>query len=528
MYYLSTNTIEQAYQALTSVELNEANIAFSFFIMKACGINKISYELPDFAEKNSLYYASRISALFTPNETHPKKYDFINPFCMREWYAQAASEPLKKWSGGRLKNNIVGGGTQWRGIIDIDTKDNNKIKFKYDYINVIKNMAFDSKKVNLFAFAVWSNRFSAFKQKVTAKELCEEFIKTFKIDIDERDAFFNTQQDFELEFTEEMHDAEQIRNLIGNRTETIWTATDMTDEAVEHIMSEYEFNDSPSEIQAVTKELVKELLVKYNQIILEGPPGTSKSYIANKISEEYDEVIHVQFHPQYSYQNFVGGYVVEKSDVVYKKGVILSLLDKKPEDSDKKYLVIIDELNRANVSQVFGEIIQCLDRNQSVEVWVDGELTTISLPKNIHIIATLNTTDKTLGTIDYAIKRRFADVYCPSEPSVLIDLCPSAGFISLCDFLTKLNANLLRATSSKDLAIGHAVFLSEHVKNSSDNKYYWSYEEFRQLYNYKILPIIEDYCSGNRSLIEDVVGNKLCGQLDSVGFYNAIKTFMEI
>ena len=82
MFYLSTETIEKAYNALTSVELEDqgANAMFYFLILKACGINRISYETPNFSEKKGFYYASRISSLFAPTEKQPKKYGFLNPF----------------------------------------------------------------------------------------------------------------------------------------------------------------------------------------------------------------------------------------------------------------------------------------------------------------------------------------------------------------------------------------------------------------------------------------------------------------
>jgi len=527
MYYINTVTIEKAFNNLASLELKEPNTAFSFFIMKACEINKITYETPNFIEKNGLYYASRISALFSPEEKQPKKYDFMNPFTLKEWPSQPVSEPLKKWVTSRLKNNILGGGVQWRGIIDIDTREDNKIKFKYNYVNILKDQVFDSNTINLLSLAIWSNRFSSFATKVTARELCDEFLKTYSINIEESNAFFNTRFDYELEFSDSMHDTAKIRSLIGGtKPENAWNSSDLTDSADEHIMPSYTFDVLPSEVQSVSIDLVRTLLNKYNQIILEGPPGTSKSFLASQISKEYEDVIHVQFHPQYSYQNFVGGYIVDKDEVIYKKGVLLNIIDETTFDSNKKYLIIIDEFNRANVSQVLGEVIQCLDREQSVDIMIDGKQRKISLPSNIHIIATLNTTDRTLGTIDYAVKRRFMSVYCASEPNLLIDLCPSAEFISLCDFLKKLNKNLLRTTNNKDLSIGHAVFLSNHVKNG--NKYYWTFNEFRELYNYKILPIIEDYCSNNRDMVQDIVGYNLSSQLDLNAFISAINEFMEI
>lgn len=531
-YYLSTNTIEEAYKKITSVDLGDKdkeNALFYFLILKGCGINKISYETPTFGEKNGLYYASRISSLFTPEEAQPNKLGFLNPFMMREWPSQPVTEKLKSWVTSRLRNNICGGGMQWREFIEMDSREGDlRIKFKYAYLDWLKNFSLGSKTINILSMAIWSNRFSCFDKKITAKELIDEFSRTYKLTPEEITELFNSQQEFEVEFSDHMYDAGYIRGLIGGDVPgNEWTTTNMsTTNVASYVMDEYEFNVRPADVQDVSVSLVRELLNNYHQIILDGPPGTSKSYIADKIAKDYDEVIHVQFHPQYSYQNFVGGYVVDGTNVLFKKGVILNLLDSKTFDDKKKYLIIIDEFNRANVSQVLGEVIQCLDRNQSVLVNVDGNMEKISIPLNIHIIATLNTTDKTLGTVDYAIKRRFLEVYCAPNPSLLIDLCPSTGFVSLCDFLIKLNDNLLRTTGNRDLAVGHAVFLAQNVFDGS--KYIWDYDKFRVLYNYKILPLISDYCSGNYDMIMDVVGNKLSRQLNAEEFVIALKEFMEI
>lgn len=527
MYYLSTRTIENAYNILTSTELSSPNDLLYFLILKSCGINKLTYESFEKVKEEGLYYASRLMSLFSPIEGYPNGGGIINPLDMKKWPSQPINDDLKKWVSQRLQNNTIGGGTQWRALIDMDAKDKT-IKFKYDYVKLLKAMALDSQTINCVALAVWSHRFTPFEQRETVRELCDEFQRSYKLDVDEMNAFFNRAQEFDIEFSDEMYDASVIRAKIDNVPETAWTVvnapTTSNTNFTKWFAEDYAFYTRPVDTQEVSVGLIKGLLSAYHQVILEGPPGTSKSYYASEIAEEYDEVIHVQFHPQYTYQNFVGGYVVEKAEVVYRPGVILKLLDEY--SAEKKYLIIIDEFNRANVSQVLGEVIQCMDRSQSVSIEADGELREINLPSNIHIIATLNTTDRTLGTIDYAIKRRFVSVYCAPEPRILMDLCPSANFISLCDFLTRLNKKLTDVTGSRDLTIGHAMFLSDHVKDG--DRYVWGYEDFRILYNYKILPMIEDYCSNNREMVEDVVGRKLAVQLDGPSFVEAICDFMEI
>lgn len=281
------------------------------------------------------------------------------------------------------------------------------------------------------------------------------------------------------------------------------------------------------EINFIKKDILLNILTDYNQLILSGPPGTSKSYLCNSLSLNYDETLHIQFHPQYSYQQFVGGYIVDKADVIYKKGVMLNIIDKAIQNKEKKYLVIIDEINRANTSQVFGDLIQCLDRNNSVEILCNNNSVSYYIPKNIHIIATMNSTDRSIGNIDYALKRRFLEVYCGSNPSLLIDLCPIFSNISLADFLEKMNDNLLRVLKNKEMCIGHAIFLNDNYFNKDTNKFEWNLQRLEILFNYKILPLIEEYCSGNTDLIYQILGDDLPIRLSGKNFENAVMEYLK-
>lgn len=530
-YFLSTSTIQSAYEELVKMNANNPSILHTFFLLKGCGYNNRSFLPIDLLIENCNDYCRRISYLFSPQEQPPSKYDFINPFNMKEW-SNNPSEPMEKWSRTRVKNNIIGGATTWRKIIIQDLATGH-IKFTYNYIKEIINLTIKSEQqINIIALSIWANRFTVFDRKVTIGELCSDFKKYYNITNEETNAFFNTNNIFTLDFSEQPHDASLIRKLIGTpkgkmyENWTNFSPKDLTTTEQSNVpeMEWGNYDIMVNDRFSITPEYLENILNEYYQIILSGPPGTSKSHHINLLTSKYDVVRKVQFHPQYSYQQFIGGYVVEKTDVIYKKGILLDLLDKI--EKNKKYLLVIDEINRANVSQVFGELIQCLDRNDSTEILVDSEIKTIRLPKNLHIIASMNSSDRTLGSIDHALRRRFLNAYYPPTPDILIDLCPSDGFISLSDLLKKINNNLFRNLKNRELCIGHAIFLSDNVKR--DDKYYWTFEKFEVLFNLKILPIIEEYCYGNENQIKDILGDDLPNRLQDSDFKNALLEFVGV
>lgn len=511
-YFISTETVENTYKELIKLDVKESSILHIFFILKACGFNKSSYTPTSNIGSKGFKPASMISSLFLPNEEHPLKHDFISPFSMDEWNKQSPSEPLKKWVKSRIKNNVIGGATTWRSFLDYDPSIDS-IKFKYNYIEELKKLTLDSKKLNINAFSIWSQRFTPYVEKITLSQTVDAFKDVFNITDQENFDLFTHKNNVPLKFNSSIYDAAKIRRLIGppDNTSDEWVTTRASTKVLnintileEIIMPEYNQVTDPEKI-------IKKLLDKYSQVILAGPPGTSKSYIAHNVASTYhgNNVVKIQFHPSYSYQDFIGGYVVEGTVVSWCDGVLYQFVEKAKTDPDNEYLLIIDEINRANVGQVFGETIQCLDRNNVTSIRRHGELSEFSLPKNIKIIGTMNTSDRTIGAIDFAIKRRFVTIYAPPNPALVDELCETDINISLGDFIRLINRRLNETLRNKELSIGHAYFMDIESFDSESNKHIWNAEDFELLFNYKILPQIEDYTRGNISQLTEIIGENL-------------------
>lgn len=537
--YLSNETILISYNDLVSSIGKETATLREFLLLKLAGISKTNYidDSKVFSNKEYLSKAFCLLSLYSHQESIPKKNNFINPLAMNSWKDghNHPTESLKKWVTSRLKNNIRGGATQWRTILNTGTGINASeqqgaltFKLSYDYLNILRNHV--QNKINLSALSIWYHRFIEFDSEINIAYLEANFCYIFGITEEEKSVLFY-KKNYSLNFQNHIYDTQSIREKIletpsGLQTDLITPANNAIDLGL--TAQDMKF-PKLSDFPIMNTEIITRVLKDFKQVILSGPPGTSKSHWAKSIAQDdyfQSNFTQIQFHPQFSYQQFVGGYVVEGDLVNYKNGILLNILDG---IGDKPHLLIIDEINRANVTQVFGEILQLLDRGNSLDIKNESGSKNYSLPKNLYILATLNSTDRSLSRLDYAFKRRFAEIYVPVNASILNDLCDTTDFISLATFLEKINSNLVQLTQDKDMVIGHAIFLADHVFDTETNKYKWSYESFIFLFNYKLLPLIYDYCGNDYSTVEQILGEKLSSSItDPITFKSALLDFLEI
>ena len=162
---------------------------------------------------------------------------------------------------------------------------------------------------------------------------------------------------------------------------------------------------------------IKKLLLSYQFIVLQGAPGTGKTLTANKIAKEFppENVLFIQFHAETSYSDFIFGIEPDLDNVgsfKKKEGILYKAIERANEASQKgeKVLLIIDEINRANLSNVLGPSLYLFEKNSQsriAEVTI-GDLKLKSIPSNLFIIATMNTADRSLAVVDFALRRRFA------------------------------------------------------------------------------------------------------------------------
>lgn len=529
-YFLNEEAVKSAYEDLTNCEIENSSILHIFFILKACGFTRDAYRAVTDISSFGYAPAHAISSLFSPEEKHPPKFDFISPFSMQKWESQSPSEPLKKWVGGRIKNNVIGGATTWRRII-VDDPDTATLKFKYNYLDEIKTITLKQNKINIFAIAIWAFRFSGFEKKLTLVELANLFKQEFNITLDESNALFTSlSKKVKVSYDDTVHDASSIRQLIGPPNglgnEWIEPHPEILSRNDPRLVRETAISLLVTQ-QVNMIQIIKDLLTRNNQIILAGPPGTSKSYFAKAISKEVymaNNVVSIQFHPKYSYQDFIGGYVVKGQEVKYEDGVLYNLAITAKENPNSEYLLIIDEINRANVGQVFGETIQCLDRGYEIQLLRDQKLEAFSLPMNLKIIATMNTSDRSIGAIDFAIKRRFPQVYCPPSPDLVAEHCQAECGISLSDLLRKINLRLHTVLKNKELVIGHALFMPSSLLK--DKKFMWSNYDLEMLFNYQLLPLLDDFTKGNTSQLVNILDENLVKLLHGDNFISKLEDYV--
>ena len=243
------------------------------------------------------------------------------------------------------------------------------------------------------------------------------------------------------------------------------------------------------------QELV-DVLAGRRQIVLYGPPGTGKTFLAQEIAHHIaapEAVRLVQFHPAYCYEDFFEGYrPVEKRDgtvgFALKPGPLRNMAAEAARSPGQPHVLIIDEINRANLAKVFGELYFLLEyRRKSIELqYSPGQF---SLPRNVFIIGTMNTADRSIAQFDMALRRRFAFIELhPDEPPVRDVLAEWAGNADSDDRPALLRAlNEAMGEEDRDFKIGPAYLMRDEAATPQGLERIWRYD---------LLPLLEEHYYG--------------------------------
>jgi len=242
--------------------------------------------------------------------------------------------------------------------------------------------------------------------------------------------------------------------------------------------------EPPKPVIEITKEkLLKEIFLKEEkfdqvcsllenskkkQLIFQGPPGTGKTFVAQKIAlyltQSEDRIETIQFHPSYSYEDFIEGYRPKNGKFELEAGIFKDFCQKAVKDEANKYILIIDEINRGNLSKIFGELLYLLEyRDKKVKLTYSQK--EFSIPENIIIIGTMNTADRSLAIMDYALRRRFyfVDIKCETKrlEEWLNENSCTLKVSGLIGAIEDMNNQIKNEMHSEDFAIGHSYFMRE-------------------------------------------------------------------
>jgi 5-methylcytosine-specific restriction protein B len=252
---------------------------------------------------------------------------------------------------------------------------------------------------------------------------------------------------------------------------------------------------------------VVDVLRDRSQLVLYGPPGTGKTYLATRLARhltrDVQNVKLVQFHPSYSYEDFFEGYrPAQAADgsagFQLKPGPFRRLVDRARDDESRPYVLIIDELNRANLASVFGELYFLLEyRNEAIDLQYSSDEHGFTMPENIFVIGTMNTVDRSIALVDSAMRRRFAFISLhPAEEPIRTLLDRWLEYHGLPLRSARLLAALNERIEAHDLAIGPSYFMRTAVHLEGD-------AGLRQVWRTSILPLLEECHVGVMSPAED-------------------------
>lgn len=283
--------------------------------------------------------------------------------------------------------------------------------------------------------------------------------------------------------------------------------------AVEAEYPAYTPEDFLSEVYMDTERyrtLVNVLRTKKN-IILQGAPGVGKTFAAKRLAysmmgaKDAERVMMVQFHQSYSYEDFIEGFRPNAEGFSLERGTFYSFCKKAQDDSDNDYFFIIDEINRGNLSKIFGELFMLIENDKrgprnTLQLLYSHEL--FYVPSNVYLIGMMNTADRSLAMLDYALRRRFAffelrPAFDTESFITYQEGLASKKFDRLIAYVVKLNAAIASDESLGDgFCIGHSYFCHMSPDDVTD-------ERLSAIVDYELVPMLREYWFDESSKVDE-------------------------